>query len=140
MQKLIKVKLLQNIEKLGRKGDVVDVKRGYARNYLIPTQKVEKASSARHCESVTELISSTVKSLREGLNEVCFIVKAKVGPSGKLFGSISLLNIKMALKDVFEENVDIRLDQSIKGLGAYFVEVRIQDVKGWIKMIVVSEN
>ena len=127
--------LLQDVEHVGLKGDVVDVKRGYARNYLLPRRLAEVATpgalaQARNVEShrarqearSTEQAEDIAGILAQ--TELRFDVKA--GPTGSLFGSVTATDVAEELWRTRKVRVDRRkLDMdSIKRIGRYTISVR----------------
>ena len=142
--------LLTDVEKLGLRGEIVDVKRGYARNYLLPRKLAEvatpgrvaeiqridsqrarhEARSAEHAAEIADLLGKTV--LR-------FEVKA--GPTGALFGSVTPTDIADEIWRTRKIRVDRRkvdLEEPIKALGSYRVGITVWgDVEATVKVMVV---
>ena len=148
----MEVILRSDVPELGRRGDIVTVKAGYARNYLLPRklameatpgnrkQVVEmKASGARR--EATE--KAAAESLAAQLAEVTITLTAKAGESDQLFGSVTALDIAGAL-EAKGFNIDkrkIHLEESIKTLGEYPVPVRLhREVTGTVKVVVSREE
>ena len=144
--------LLQDVEKLGLRGEVVDVKRGYARNFLLPRRLAEVATSgrvaelkkidgqrARHEARTTEQAGEIAALL--GKTVLRFEVKA--GPTGVLFGSVTPTDIADELWRTRKVRVDRRkigID-AIKRIGRYSVPVDIFDgVVAEVKTLVVPEG
>src|SRR5689334_21454646 len=133
----MKVILLQDVEGLGKAGDLKDVANGYARNYLLPRQLAAGATPAlvanrsqrvaaeqRKLEKLAELN----RQLATKLNEVKLIFKAKVGSQGRLYGSITSQDIAAALRDAESITIDRRtidLPDPIRNLGNYSVPVKV---------------
>ncbi len=147
----MKVILRKEHEKLGTIGDVVDVKDGYARNFLIPrniaytategaiTRLEEEKKQAERRKS-KELKSS--HNLAAELEKISLTIQMKVGEDEKLFGSVTSQMIADSLKEKgFElDKRSIELDEPIKALGIYNVNVKLPaSVTGIIKVWVVSE-
>lgn len=148
----MQVILKQNIEKLGYKNDVVKVKDGYAVNYLIPQGYAIAATSSAlkmHSENMkqqahkAEKVLAEAKSIAEKLQEVVAKVSAKVGESGKIFGSINSVMLADALK---QEGINVErrsltiLDDNIKTIGTYVATANLhKEVKAEFKFDVVSE-
>ena len=147
----MKVILRKNFEALGQIGDVVDVKRGYALNYLIPRKIVysaqagnlkaleeEKKSVAR--KSAQEL--KAAESLSVELEKVSVTIPVQVGEEDKIFGSVTTQMIADALKEKGYE-IDkrkIEIEEQIKTLGIYSVNVKMHtSVSAKIKVWVVRE-
>src|ERR671919_1904176 len=145
--------LLQDVEKVGLRGEVVEVARGYARNYLLPRRLAEPATPARvaelgrreaqrarheartfeHAQEIADLLGKTV--LR-------FEVKA--GPTGALFGSVTSTDIADEIWRTRKVRVDrrkIELHDPIKRIGRYSVPIEVfQDVDVEVKTLVVPEG
>ena len=134
MAKLI---LTHEVTGLGAPGDVVEVKDGYARNYLIPrnlatpwTKGAEKDVSAiRRARKAREIATlDDAKAVRDSLQANAVTVSAKAGESGRLFGAVTTAEIAEAIKAVGGPSVDkrkIEVAQAIKTLGEYAVQVRL---------------
>lgn len=133
----MKVILKERIKNLGEKDEIVEVKDGYARNYLIPRGLAEEASagniemakSRKKAEEVRQQKEKAeAEKLAKKLDGVMVEIKAKAGESGKLFGSITSMDIADALNKSFGLNVDrkkIILEEPIKSIGESTVEVRL---------------
>lgn len=147
----MKVILKKDFDTLGKIGDIVEVKPGYARNYLIPTGialkaddkniKILKAEQQR-----LELKQSKDKKIAEKLAEklegVSCTATVKVGEEDKVFGSVTSQEIADLLKDKgFEiDRKKIVLDEPIKALGIYTIPVKLHaEVEAKIKLWVVKE-
>jgi large subunit ribosomal protein L9 len=148
----MEVILLEDVDKVGLRGDVVSVARGYARNFLLPRRLAEVASEARvaelrkretqrarHEASNAEQAEAIAKTLRETV--LRFEVKA--GPTGALFGSVTPTNIADEIWRTRKIRVDRRkidLD-NIKRIGRYDVPIDVfQDVRVEVKTLVVPEG
>ena len=149
----MQVILLQDIEKVGLRGEVVDVARGYARNFLVPRKLAEPASPAR----VAELQKRAVQRARQEAGtfeqardlaavleraELRFEVKA--GPTGSLFGSVTATDLADEIWRVAKVRVDRRkigLGDPIKKIGRYEVPVELfTDVTVDVKTLVIPEG
>jgi len=147
----MKVILRQDFEQLGKIGDVVDVKEGYARNYLIPRNLAYQAteSSVRVLEEEKKQFAKKAdKEKKEAelvaaeLGKLSITIKMKVGEEDKLFGSVTSQMISDAVveKGVKLEKRQIALDEPIKSLGIYDVPVKLAGgVMGVVKVWVVRE-
>ncbi|MBM3293140.1 MAG: 50S ribosomal protein L9 [Candidatus Aminicenantes bacterium] len=148
----MKVILKQDVENLGRKGDVVNVAPGYGRNYLIP-RKLALAVTASNLKMI-ELERKALKKkaeaerrahlgLIEKLNATTLSFARKAGEKDHIFGSVSAADIKDAL-DGFGFEIDkkkILLDEPIRRLGNYAVPVKVTpDDKAEVKIAVVREE
>ena len=147
----MKLILRQDFEQLGKVGDLVDVKDGYARNYLIPRNIAYQAtpSSLRILEEEKKQGVKRLEKERVGaektaqdLAKLSITIKMKVGEEDKLFGSVTSQMIAEAVleKGLTLDKRHIELDDSIKSLGIYGVKVKLQGgVVGVIKVWVVRE-
>ena len=144
--------LVKDVEDLGRAGEIVEVKPGFARNYLLPRGIAYRATPAnmrkleherRKLEEAAERALKGAVELGERLEGVAVNFKARAGEEGKLFGSVTSSDIADSLAEQGIE-VDrhlIRLDEPIKQLGVYKVPVRLHaDVKPEITVWVVAEE
>lgn len=129
--------LLQDVENLGSKFDVVKVKAGYGRNFLLPKglAKVANTSNVKHLEEIRKQQSAKIAKKMEDMQQLADQLKdkvlqigAKAGTSGKLFGSVTTIQIADALKSQFNLEVDrkkIHLAEEIKNLGTYKATVNL---------------
>jgi large subunit ribosomal protein L9 len=149
----MQVILLQDVEKVGLRGDVVDVARGYARNYLVPRRLAEEATPARVAELEkrdslrARHEAATVEQAREiaaVLEHAELRFEMKAGPTGSLFGSVTPTNIADALWEEKKVRIDRRridLGQPIKQVGRYAVAIDIfEDVRVEVQTLVVPEG
>ena len=144
--------LLQDIEKVGDKHEIVRVKPGYARNYLIPKGYAIIANPSNR-KKLTELqrqesakqnkLLSHYQELAENLSDKVLKIGAKAGTSGKIFGSVTNVQIAQALKDQLDLDVErkkIQLPDEIKELGTYKAVLNLHaEVKPEIRFEVVQE-
>ena len=147
----MKIILRQDFEKLGKTGDIVEVKDGYARNYLIPRKigflanagnlrKLEEEKK-QHTTNQTRALQHSKKMASE-LEKVSVTLKVKVGEDEKLFGSVTSQMIADALleKGLTIDKRIIELDEPIKALGIYTVNIKLHtEVAGKVKIWVVRE-
>jgi large subunit ribosomal protein L9 len=147
----MKIILRQDHEKLGKLGDIVDVKDGYARNYLIP-RKIGYQATQGNLRALEEDKKQHVmrqeKDLHHSekiaveLEKLSITLKVKVGEDEKLFGSVTSQMVADALqeKGVKIDKRVIELEEPIKALGIYTVNVKLHaNVMGKVKVWVVSE-
>ena len=144
--------LLQDVNKLGQKDDIVNVKAGYGRNFLIPRGfAVAATSSAKkmHAENLKqrahkeEKIKALAQEMAGKLAGVKVTVGAKTSTSGKIFGSVNTIQIAEALKekgfDIDRKNITLPLDQ-IKEVGSYKAVVKLhREVKVDLDFEIVAE-
>lgn len=147
----MKIILTEDIDRLGRAGDIVAVKEGYARNYLLPKGKAKPATDA-NMKAVAALKTKTAaeenrikeeaKSRAEKLAALSITISAAAGEEEKLYGSVTNETISSALKsEGFDiDKKDIILDSPIKKLGVYQVAVKVHpEVKADLRIWVVKE-
>lgn len=134
----MEVILKQDIPNLGYKDDVVTVKNGYGRNYLIPkgmailatdTNKKVAAEIKKQQGYKEEKIRNEAHTVAKALESITLKIGAKAGTSGKIFGSVNAIQISQALKDQFNFEIDrknIDVDgESIKELGNYKAKIKL---------------
>ena len=144
--------LLEDIDKLGYKDDVVSVKPGYARNYLIPQRKALLANASNK-KALTEKKNQQKLKVEkmmeeynhqaEKLKSATFRIGAKVGTSDKIFGSVTSHQLADAIRNQSNVEVDrkkIKMPDEIKTTGSYSAEVELhKDVKVPVQFEVVAE-
>ena len=135
----MKLILTQEVTGLGAPGDVVEVKDGYGRNYLVPRgvairwtrgaeKTVESIKKARTARAVRGLDSA--EAIKAKLEASPVPVKVRAGAGGRLFGAVTVTDIAEALTEVSGQEVDkrtIAVGNPIKSLGAHEVTVRLHD-------------
>jgi len=144
--------LLTDVEKLGLRGDVVDVARGYARNYLLPRRMAETATPARVAELRRVDAERTrhearnaeqAEEIAEVLGKTVLRFEVKSGPTGSLFGSVTPSDVADEIWRARKIRVDrrkISIDP-IKRIGRYAVPIELfQDVDVEVKTLVVPEG
>ena len=144
--------LLQDVETLGERGDVVDVSSGYLRNYLAPRQLAEVASAGalaaakgrKEAEERAEV--EKVERAEENaalLRKTVLTIEQQAGDDGRLFGSVTTQDIAKAIKQARGIKVDKRniyLDEPIKVTGTHMVRVEVSDgVFAEVKTIVTHD-
>lgn len=148
----MKVVLKQDVRGTGKKGDIVNVADGYARNFLIvrglaveaSAQALNDIKNARlaqehHAQQLREQAEDTAKKL----NEKTIRITAKAGQGGKLFGSITSKEIASEIEKAFGESVDkkkISLENDIKGFGTFTAEIKLHPGVSAKVYVVVSEE
>lgn len=144
--------LRENVENLGRTGDVVKVSDGYARNFLLPRNLVlaadEKNVAAvehakRTLEKKRQAQKAVAQELAKKLEAHSCTISRKVGENDKLFGSVSSTDIADAFKKAgfVVEKRTIQLDNPIKALGVHTVTVKLEpEVQATVKVWVVKEE
>jgi large subunit ribosomal protein L9 len=133
----MKVILTGDVKALGKKGDVVEVAEGYARNFLLPrnlASEANKGALAAHAdqkranEKKEAQQLADAKDLANKIEQTKLAVKAKAGGNGKLFGAVTNADVADAIHDALSVSVDkhkIEIKSQIKALGAYPVEVKL---------------
>ena len=134
----MKVILLQDVKGQGKKGEVVDVNEGYARNFLVKKGLAEIATASK-LNDITQKKSAAefhkaeeikaTKLLAEEIKGKTFNVKIKAGQNGKVFGSVTAANISAALSAAGYEidKKKIILSQPIKVLGTYDIDLKLME-------------
>ncbi len=144
----MKIILLENVEKLGNKGDIVEVADGYARNYLIPRKLAVAATPSnlraweaqqRLLKSKEEKLKAKAEKLARRINKTTVTIPVKVGEEGKLFGAVSSIDILNALREkgIEIEKGMIMLDEPIRETGSFKVEIRLHpEVHAHLRVVV----
>ena len=147
----MKVILTQAIDRLGKAGDIVNVKDGYARNYLFPKNAAKEATPGnmkildslkkkQALEDAKRLNEG--KALAEKIAALSITISARAGEEEKLFGTVTTEMISAALgnEKITVDKKDIVLDEPIKKLGVYQVGVKVHpEVKASLRVWVVKE-
>lgn len=148
----MKVILLQDIEKIGKKDEVKEVADGFARNFLIPkklaiiatSKELEKLRKRKEqIEKMRKEEEEKIKGLAERIKGLEIVLKEKVNPEGKLYGSVGREKIASLLKEngfgIDENKVD--LVEPIKDTGKFEVEINLfPDLKTKIKLKIIAEE
>ena len=145
--------LLQDVEKLGLRGDVVNVADGYARNFLIPRRVAERATGAKVAELKKRdeirarqeaRTTEQAQAIAETLSKTVLSFEVPAGPTGRLFGSVTSTNVADELWRTRKVRVDrrkIQLHDPIKRIGRYEVPVQVfEGVVVEVKTLVVPEG
>ena len=145
--------LMEKIDNLGSLGEIVNVKAGYARNFLVPRRKAKIATKANieafeeiraELEKIEAAASAAAEKIREKLDGTEVTIEANAGQEGKLFGSVSNLEVAEALNEQgFEiERRNVRMpDGPIRHVGEHEVGVHLHtDVIATVKVIIHSDN
>lgn len=133
----MKVILLQDDKKLGKKGDIVEVSEGFARNCILPKKigveatpknlndlKLQKANDEKRAKEILE----AAQALGKELESKTVVVKIKAGEGGKTFGSVSTKEIASALKEQYNIDIDkkkILLEDHLRAFGCVEVPVKL---------------
>ncbi|MFA5255461.1 MAG: 50S ribosomal protein L9 [Candidatus Omnitrophota bacterium] len=148
----MKVILTQTVDRLGKIGDIVNVKDGYARNYLFPKNAAKEATPG-NMKILDSLKKKQVledakrldgaKALAEKIAALSITISAKAGEEEKLFGTVTTEMISAALgaEKIVVDKKDIVLDEPIKRLGVYQVGVKVHpEVKASLRVWIVKEE
>jgi large subunit ribosomal protein L9 len=148
----MQVILLKKVENLGTLGNIVSVRPGYARNFLVPQGKAQMATKANlaafevrraELEAEAEAILASAQARRDQLAEMVLTIKGKAGNEGKLFGSVSNIEIAEAIQaaGIEIERREIRMpDGAIRHIGEFEIGVHLHaEVDTTIKVVVEAE-
>ena len=133
----MEVILLQDVKSLGKKGEIVKVNDGYARNFIFPKKlgvektdkalhelKLQKAAEEKRQQEILEEAQALAKDIEAG----SITLKIKAGEGGRTFGSVSTKDIAVALKEQLKLEIDkkkLQLADPIRNFGTYHVPVRL---------------
>jgi len=146
----MQVILREDIDNLGKIGDLVKVKDGYARNFLVPSKKAIEATpkNVKAMEHAKKMVSDRIRTLKktasadaDRIKSLAITIKAKVGEEGRLFGSVTTMDIAEAMQaqGVTIDKRKITLEEPIKRTGDYTVPVKLHtDVVADLKVSVVA--
>ena len=148
----MQVILTRDVEKIGQRGDIVDVSRGYVRNFLVPRGLAEVATPAKleearrrmeEAEERNRRLAERATEVAETLNKSVITIEARTGEDERLFGSITAANIADAIEQARGIHLDrrrIRLEEPIRALGTHQVPIQVHgDVEAIVKVIAVPK-
>jgi len=149
----MKVILLTDVPKLGKKGDLIDVAEGYGRNYLLPRKMAEEATREKLEEWNKRQRTKEVKARRqeeEARSHRAFlqgkqvVLRATAGEKGKLFGSVTAAQVANSIQEKYKipvDKKDVKLPSPVKELGSYSFTVRLfQGVEAEMTLQVEDER
>ncbi len=145
--------LIKDVEDLGEQGNVVDVSKGYLRNYLIP-RKLAQPATRGAIESIRQRQQAAERAAREYvekahdnaalLNKTVLTIAQQAGADGRLFGSVTAQDVAAAIRDARGLRTDksnVHLPEPIKNVGTYMVVVDVVDgVTATVKTMVVAQK
>ena len=145
--------LLQDVDTLGEQGSVVDVSKGYLRNYLIPRKLAQPATKGALAEAqrrgaaaerATQALVAQATEHADALNRTVLTISQQAGDDGRLFGSVTNQDIVDAIKDARGIRIDKRkvaLEEPIRHVGTHMVVVEVADgVTATVKTMVVESS
>ncbi|MBO6158986.1 MAG: 50S ribosomal protein L9 [Firmicutes bacterium] len=148
----MKILLKENVAKLGKAGEIVNVADGYAKNYLIPKKLGEEATKQvlaqwevqkKAAALRQEKAEAEAKELAKELSKKTFTLSEKAGENGKLFGAVTTADVADALQAQFGLEIDkkkIVIPEDIKSLGDYTVQVKLMaNAVAEVRMSVVAD-
>lgn len=148
----MQVILKKDVEKIGQRGEIVDVSRGYVRNFLVPRGLAEVATAAKMEEARREIQEAEERDRRMAeragevaatLNKSVITIEARTGEDERIFGSITPANIAQAIERARGIRLDrrrVKLDEPIRTLGTHQVPVQVHgEIEASVKVIVVPK-
>ena len=139
----MKVVLLQDVKKMGKKGDVIEVSDGYGRNVLIRKGLGVEGTRQEAKEFKSQVAADEAVIMAAQLKKVKVVIKVQCGEDGRVFGSVTGKDISEALQTQYKFKLDkknIRLESPIKATGEYDVEVWVhQNVTSTVHVSVIPE-
>ena len=148
----MKVILLEDVKSVGKKGEIVEVSTGYARNFILPKNKGVEATpknindwklKKQHADKVAAENLAAAQELAAKLKDKKVTTTMKVGENGKTFGSVSAKEVAELLKKQLNLDIDkkkVLLPEPVKGLGGYKVGLKLHpEVTAEILLDVIAE-
>ncbi len=148
----MQVILKQDVDRIGRRGDIIDVSRGYVRNFLMPRGLAEMATPSKleevrremeEAEERDQRMAERANEIAQTLNKSVITIEARTGEDERLFGSVTAANIASAIEKARDVRIDrrrIKLEEPIKSLGTHQVPVQVHgEIEASVKVIVVPK-
>lgn len=148
----MQVILKQDVEKIGQQGEIVDLSKGYVRNFLVPRGLAEVATAGKLEEARNEMEAAAERDRRTAeraeeiaatLNKSVITIEARTGEDERLFGSVTAANIAASIERARDVHVDrrkIRMNEPIRALGTYQVPIQVHgEIEATVKIIVVPK-
>jgi len=148
----MQVILKQDVDRIGRRGDIIDVSRGYVRNFLVPRGLAEMATPSKleevrremeEAEERDQRMAERANEIAQTLNKSVITIEARTGEDERLFGSVTAANIASAIEKARDVRIDrrrIKLEEPIKSLGTHQVPVQVHgEIEASVKVIVVPK-
>jgi len=149
----MKVILTEDLRGTGKRGETVDVKEGYGRNYLIPEGLALPAteSNQKRFENIIKNLQDkkgrvlkAAAEIKEKLEEISLVIKKKAGADGKLFGSVTHKDVADAIKEVLNVEINrksVRIEEPIKSTGTHKLEIHLeQNIYATVKLEVEKQD
>jgi len=148
----MKIILTQDFESLGLEGDIVDVAKGYARNYLIPKGVAIEASDANlkiletrkgKIMDKRQQAKEAAEGFKDRISEITVMIRQKAGEEGKLYGSVTTRDIAQELEKegVVVDRKKIIMDEAIRTIGEFEVTIKLHpEVVAPVKVVVEKEE
>ncbi len=147
----MKVILQQDVKKVGKKGDIVEVSEGYGRNFLLPKKYAAEANAANMNVATAQKNSANRKKqqlkdeatlMAAQLSKIEIKIPVKIGESGKLFGSVTGKDVAVVLQNEYKIEIDkrkIEIQGEVKGLGTYEAVIKVHpEITSTIKVHIVA--
>jgi large subunit ribosomal protein L9 len=145
--------LLQDVETLGERGSVIDVSKGYLRNYLVPRKLAQPATKGaieairQRQQAAERAARNAVEQAEENvklLNRTVLTIPQQAGADGRLFGSVTAQDIASAIREARGLRIDkrnVHMPEPIKNVGTYMVVVEVvENVTATIKTMIVAKK
>jgi large subunit ribosomal protein L9 len=149
----IKVILREDVERLGKEGEIKEVSLGYFRNFLFPNKLAIEATPAnlKELEKKKEILKKKeekkkeyYKELKEKLSKITLTVSKKVGEEGKIFGSLTKEEIQSLLKEKYGIEVEkrkIEIPQNVRSIGTHKVNIKLSsEIEAELEINIIPEE